>query len=228
LEKFKKNKYEIILMDMQMPEMGGLTATQKIREFENGNSHIPILAMTANAMPGDSELCLASGMDHYLSKPIKTQQLKDLLSHFSEQSSLRLTSVEIDSGIVPARRISDGDGDGVGAGRAFDYHTALLTADAEILEIMIPLFLADSERQRQELADAISQEDFKALYRCGHTLKGLVGSFNAAPVEELASALEQKGRNADLDRIDLIFSELSIQLSMMNTALAQFLIKGCL
>ncbi len=75
LEKLKKNHYDLILMDVQMPEMDGLQATQKIRELENGKSHIPIIALTAHAMKKDIDMCLSAGMDGYVSKPIRKEEL---------------------------------------------------------------------------------------------------------------------------------------------------------
>ena len=222
LEKIKKNVYEIILMDMQMPEMGGVAASLAIRQLEGTNQHIPIIAMTANAMPEDRELCLASGMDHYLSKPIKTQQLKDLLVYFAEKAAVNVSGDSIRSDQPPIARSFDG------AAIAFDYHAALREADQEILGIMVPLFLADCDRQIQEIADAIAQADFKSLYRHGHTMKGLVGNFNAIPVEALAKALELKGKHADQDGVDVIFSELNVQLTLMNGALTQFSLKNTL
>ncbi len=75
LEKIKENHYDLILMDVQMPEMDGLQATQKIRELENGNHHVPIIALTAHAMKKDIDRCLHAGMDGYVSKPIRREEL---------------------------------------------------------------------------------------------------------------------------------------------------------
>jgi CheY-like chemotaxis protein len=80
IEKLLLGGFDAILMDVQMPEMNGLEATEAIRRAERGSGrHIPILAMTAHAMKGDRERCLASGMDGYVSKPIRSQELLDAL-----------------------------------------------------------------------------------------------------------------------------------------------------
>ena len=79
IEKINSGNYEFVLMDCQMPNMDGYTATKKIRESETADKHLNIIAMTANAMEGDKEKCLAAGMDDYISKPIKPVVIKKIL-----------------------------------------------------------------------------------------------------------------------------------------------------
>ena len=85
IQMFQQMPYDLILMDCQMPEMDGFEATAKIREYENGRGHIPIVALTANAMKGDAERCLAAGMDDYLAKPINMEQLTELFQKWLHQ-----------------------------------------------------------------------------------------------------------------------------------------------
>jgi CheY-like chemotaxis protein len=85
LEVLEKERYDLVFMDMQMPEMGGLEATATIRERENGHDiHLPVIALTAHAMKADRERCLAAGMDDYLSKPIGVQELDDVLRRYGQ------------------------------------------------------------------------------------------------------------------------------------------------
>jgi CheY-like chemotaxis protein len=86
VEKFKANTYAAIFMDCQMPVMDGYEATQAIREWEAGNSHIPIIAVTANAMKGDKEKCLECGMDAYISKPLRPNDLQNAVSEWCQVS----------------------------------------------------------------------------------------------------------------------------------------------
>ena len=88
LERLVKESFDLVLMDVQMPEMDGLTATSQLRKLEESTKrHIPVIAMTANAMKGDREKCLEAGMDHYISKPIRFDDLLDAISRVSAQKS---------------------------------------------------------------------------------------------------------------------------------------------
>ena len=219
LECVAREKYDVILMDMQMPEMGGIEATMRIRQTENGQSHVPIIAMTANAMQGDQEKCLEAGMDHYLSKPIVSEVLRTLLRHYSSQLGdcdeprLQLIAVPIGS-LAPAVVLS--------ATAVFDYDAALLDGDPDVLLIISPLFLKGCSNQVQEIADAIAQNDRELLHRSAHTMKGLVGNFHARPIETMAKALELKGKQGDFDGVESIFADMCGQIELMNKALERF------
>jgi len=82
LEAYKTKKYNLILMDCQMPTLDGYEATIEIRKLENKNDHIPIIAMTANVMQSDKEKCLEAGMDNYISKPIEIKELMNILNKY--------------------------------------------------------------------------------------------------------------------------------------------------
>jgi len=83
-EMHKQNNYDIIFMDIQMPVKDGYEATKEIRRFEGDNNHTPIIAITANALQGDKEKCLAAGMDDYISKPIRGENLETILTKYIE------------------------------------------------------------------------------------------------------------------------------------------------
>jgi CheY-like chemotaxis protein len=94
IEALRRIDYQLILMDCQMPELDGYQATQRIRELENGTGqHVRIVAMTANAMQGDREKCLAAGMDDYISKPVRVEELKAVLARFAAAQTISSTSV---------------------------------------------------------------------------------------------------------------------------------------
>jgi signal transduction histidine kinase/DNA-binding response OmpR family regulator len=219
VEKFCKNQYDVILMDMQMPEMGGIDATEIIRSLEDPDQHIPIIAMTANAMQGDRERCLEAGMDHYLSKPIKSDALKELLSLLSSQAhDGKKTFIASNSESIAAAQVEH-----FIDGSSFNFATAILEGDDEVIQIITPMFLEGCDKQVEEIQSAIQTTNAELLHRSAHTFKGLVGNFNAKPLEQLSKALELKGKQADFSGVEELLAQLLNLLAPLKTALKQYL-----
>ena len=172
IDRVAARPFDVILMDLQMPVMGGIEATQRLRL---AGCRTRIVAMTANAMEGDRELCLAAGMDDYIAKPIKADDLFALLRR-----------------IRPATA-----GDAGAAPDAFDYAAALESIDPEIVDVIAPLFVEacpdDLARLRQGLADG----DTVLARRQAHTLRGLAGNFGAEPVVRHARTIEEALHRGD-------------------------------
>lgn len=207
---FQSTHYDVILMDMQMPEMGGIEATIEIRKIEQGNSRIPIIAMTANAMLGDKERCIEAGMDHYLSKPIKSDLLHHLLDQvFQESGELKSLSANEHSDVFSPH--------------SFDYAHALQSGDAEILSIITPLFLDACDQQVEDIRQSIVHQNADDLYRTSHTFKGLVGNFNAKPIEEAARALEQKGKLGDFSDSERLLVSIEDAMPVLKKTLKTYL-----
>ncbi|MFZ6819177.1 PAS domain S-box protein [Undibacterium sp. Ji22W] len=221
IEKFVSAPYDVILMDMQMPEMGGIEATQIIRSMETGSQHIPIIAMTANVMQGDRERCLEAGMDHYLSKPIKSDNLRESLDLIAAHKDIK--NAHIGAGRIA--EISDeimSQPTSLNAHR-FDFYEALSQGDEEILHIITPMFLESCDKQLDEIRQAIQTTDAELLYRSAHTFKGLVGNFNAKPIVSLAKAIELKGKNHDFTDVEHLFSDMLEFIDPLKVALTQYL-----
>ena len=183
-----KEPFDLVLMDVQMPEMDGLEATTAIRERERGTQrHVPIVALTAHAMKGDAEKCLAAGMDGYLAKPLQLRELTDAIAR-----------------VVPgAGRPAAGPGAAVDTPPA----TARLDAprllervggDRKALVRIVRTFRADYPKQLVLLRDAVAAGDAAGLRRAAHALKGAVSNFAAAPATEAAMALQAMGDRQDL------------------------------
>jgi CheY-like chemotaxis protein len=178
--------FDLIAMDVQMPEMDGLEATIAIRVWEKtAGTHVPIMAMTAHAMKGDRARCLAAGMDGYTSKPIRIGEL--------EHAIAQLTS-PLNSAKLPAPETDQADG-------LID-HAALLAGvdgNRQLLRKLVRLFLADCPRRLAEIKQAIRRGDAGALRISAHTLKGSVGNFAAKNALAAAQRLEIMGRDGNLD-----------------------------
>jgi signal transduction histidine kinase/CheY-like chemotaxis protein len=202
-------RFDVILMDMQMPVLGGVAATREIRALEAASGASPhrIVAMTANAMQSDREACLAAGMDDYLAKPIQKDELA---------GRLRM------AGPAPVgtdATIYAGAATGSDAAEIFDYETALGHQDMEIIEIMAPAFLQHAQGELDALAAALTMGDAGEVMRRAHGLKGSLASFGARPAQRLAEEMEQRARCGDLVAIPGLLRQLVAATAALRQAL---------
>jgi len=205
IERSRAQVFDLILMDLQMPEMGGIEATEIIRESEKSSGkHTPIFAMTANAMKEDRERCVAAGMDDYIAKPLNTQQLRAMLQGIVATETAAVSSMPRIAG-------------------PFDYDAALRKADAWVIETIGQACLDDFERQMTEISTAIESADPVLLIRGVHTLRGVVGNFNAHGVEELARQLERVAESQELSAATELFAKLQVETELFKTALIAYL-----
>jgi CheY-like chemotaxis protein/HPt (histidine-containing phosphotransfer) domain-containing protein len=201
--------FDAVLMDLQMPQMGGLEATRAIRTAERaGGRHVPIIALTAHAMPGDRERCLAAGMDGYLSKPIDVDELVATLE-------------TIVAGAVPP------SGDGAAAsprgGAVFDERAALACTggDRTLLREVVALFRADAPAALRRMRRALRAADGEALRAAAHTLKGSLAVVGSAAGRDAAAELERLGRSGRLDHAEASLAALRRQLGLLDQALEE-------
>jgi two-component system, sensor histidine kinase and response regulator len=189
----KRGGIDVVLMDLQMPELGGLDATREIRDFEKRTgAHVPIVALTAHAMQGDRERCLAAGMDDYLSKPIDPAKM--------------LTAVErIDGQRVPepaaaAASASTSASASASASRVFDERAALshTGGDRRLLHQIAGMFRTDAAAAFRAAGRAIKANNAEALRLAAHGLKGLAATIGAQRTRDIAASLEDMGRIGDL------------------------------
>ncbi|NBX21729.1 MAG: sensor histidine kinase [Betaproteobacteria bacterium] len=188
LDMLPKHPYDLVLMDMMMPVMDGLEATRRIRANERGR-RIPIIAMTANAMESDRNLCLEAGMDDYIAKPIKPDELQQKILQISH-ATLGKTDVEVSVGQSSSSLATQDDG-------IFDYAKALSEADQEMVDIVVDAFIEQWPKERQRLGAMASAGDFNGLLHVAHALKGTLALFGAAPASNLAHRLEAMAAFAD-------------------------------
>jgi CheY-like chemotaxis protein len=201
-----RERFDVVLMDVQMPEMDGFETTAALRARErDAGTRVPVVAMTAYAMKGDKERCLAAGMDGYISKPLRPRDLFEAVE-----------------GLVAA----DGGGEppADGSEAAFDPAVALARVgdDRALLKELIGLFLGECPRWLAAIREAIRQGDAGELRRAAHSIKGTVGTFGARAAFEAAQRLEAMGRDGNLAGAAEAADALEEAVRRLQPALAAF------
>jgi len=197
---------DMILMDVEMPVMDGLQATALIRAREKiSGKHIPIIALTAYAMKGDRERCLAAGMDSYLSKPIRYQDLLETIQRLV--SGMPDIPAPAPSEKPPVEVLDD----------------ALLMSrvdnDLQLLQDLVDLYLGDYPRLLDEIRAALGRKDYRALQRGAHSLKGCTSNLAAKLASEAAFKLEGLAHAGDWAEADNALESLERELARLKPAL---------
>jgi PAS domain S-box-containing protein len=190
VEKWQAGHYDLILMDVDMPELNGFDATARIRELERSrNSRIPIVGLTAHAMQGSREECLAAGMDGYLSKPIDTDALWAQLQSIGASTLLPDSTANDTS---PAAKVE---------AHEFDLNKALtmMADDMELFREMVNIFLVDYPVYLEKLGVAISHNNAQDIRHLAHTLKGMISVFGVQSISAMAERIELQ-KVADLNQ----------------------------
>ena len=203
--------YDLILMDMQMPVMDGLEATRRIRAHEHHTrEHVRIVAMTANAMPEDRARCLAAGMDEYLTKPIRLEELRATLRW---QDSDYVPSMP--AGLMPLPEAT--------GAAAVDYRAALASADAITVRIIGESFRGNWPQLMRDMHLARAGNDAEGLRRGAHSLRGVLGNFGAAQADALCRSIELQSSHGAAADLDSLLDQLQTELTGLDRALAEFL-----
>jgi two-component system sensor histidine kinase/response regulator len=201
LEKLKQEPYDLILMDVQMPEMNGWEATQAIREKERlTGGHIPIVAMTAHAMKGDEERCLAAGMDAYLTKPIHTQELLSVLDGIGNHKAGPTVPLDMPSNKSTTDAID------------LDATLERLDGDRNLFRELTKVFTNDCPKIVERMRRAIVMHDAKGLEGCAHTLKGSSANLGALAVSHAAAEIERLAGTGNVESTSVEFRLLQEEL----------------
>ncbi len=193
-EMFAAGDYDLVLMDRQMPVMDGLTATRKIRAWElaNDRAPIPIVALTASALKGDRELCLAAGCTAFLTKPIKQEVL---LKAIREHSTI---------GVSPSR----------------DENSEPIVVPSKVSQKIakrVPAYLRNCRENVIAITDALDRTDFEAVTVLGHNMRGSGGAYGFQAITDIGAALEQAAQDSDTDASRKWVGELTIYLDRVET-----------
>ncbi len=214
LAALEKQSFDLVIMDVQMPEMDGFEATAEIRrrERERGG-HLPIVAMTAHAMKGDRERCLAAGMDAYITKPVQRRDLYEAIEKVmadSAASRRKASPKAVQQSPIKKRE------------EPFDYAAALdrLEGDQRLLAELATLFLGGVPGQLAALRKAIDERDAKTVQEVAHSLKGEVGNFAAPSAFEAALRLETLGRENNFAPMDEAYRVLETSMVALTAALS--------
>jgi CheY-like chemotaxis protein len=197
--------YDLVLMDCHMPEMDGYEATRAIRRHERaGETASPrthIVAMTANALPGDEERCLQAGMDDYLSKPIDTARLDALLERGARHSTPPAEDDVLDRAVLDALRALHEEG------------------EPDLLTELIDLFLTDTPPHLAALRTALHGGDAVVAAREAHRLKGSSREMGLKQLAPLCAALEERARSSTLEGADALMRMLDAEFARARVAL---------
>jgi CheY-like chemotaxis protein len=197
VEALSRIPYSAVLMDVQMPEMDGYEATAEIRrrEKKSEDRHTPVIAMTANAMEGDREKALEAGMDDYVSKPVKAEELDAVLEHWLLQDEEKVepdtsAAEEVNGTTIPKDSIDHSVLQGL--------RELQEEGEPDILKELIELFLEDVPLHFKALREAGERDDAQSVERTAHTLKGSCGNLGAVRMVAICAELEEIGRSGDL------------------------------
>ncbi len=208
-----KNNYDIIFMDIQMPEIDGLEATRIIRQKEGINKHSTIIAMTANAMKGDREKCLDAGMNDYISKPINPQDMfgiidKWIRAKYVQSEELVLKDI-FDQKILKTKKENK---------PTIDLNNAMMRFgdDKKFFKEMLWEFLQYVPEQVKSLDEAIKAGDIDKIKFCSHTIKGAAGNLSAEELFSIAFLIESKAKAKDILKINELMENLKLEILNLN------------
>ena len=236
----RRRAYDIILMDCQMPEMDGLTAARQIRDMESkrqtksardtggSRARLPIIALTANALAGDREACLAAGMDDYLAKPFTGAELRTILERWLKTEGIAAETTAnalsaSDATTVPSEQKTEPMLDSA----RLQMLRALQQPDApNILEQAIGLFFEETPRLLEKMRTAFAQGDVREAATAAHSLKSSSRNLGASKLGELCQRLERAGRAGIAEGGETVIAEIATEYARVRPLLEAEIVKG--
>ncbi|MEH1897524.1 MAG: PAS domain S-box protein [Nostoc sp.] len=235
LKALQKQPYDLVLMDIHMPEMDGLEASRRIcQEWEAGFRPY-IIAITANAMRGDREVCLAAGMDDYISKPIQFQDLAQALSKCPRQRSIEFPSIVKQDRVMSKELqtsqniLQEGQNQTLKNAK-IDLNILkslrdMVRGDSVIFSELIECYLTETPKLVENISTAIATQDAQTIWKAAHQLKSSSGFIGAMALAQLCRVLEAQGRSSKLENSVESLSQLYQEYEQVRTALEKELAK---
>jgi signal transduction histidine kinase/CheY-like chemotaxis protein/HPt (histidine-containing phosphotransfer) domain-containing protein len=220
LDVLERETFDVVLMDVQMPEMGGFEATARLREREKSTGqHVPVIAMTAHALKGDRERCLEAGMDDYVPKPLQAASLFEAIDRLVPNPSLIAS--------VPEKLPADEAAPAASA-NVFDREAALamIDGDTELFGELVGLFATESVELLNQIHESITRRDAKLLERSAHSLKGSAAAFCAETARAMAQRLEGMGARGEFGGADVVAAELREEVTRLIQVLSPYRKEG--
>jgi len=219
VDAWRSGSFDLILMDVQMPVMDGLEATRTIRDLEQhsfANTHVPIVAMTAHAMKGDREKCLQTGMDDYVSKPIRRDELNGAIQRLMAKSGTKQPK-------VASQRESASDGTAPVTQQLVNWECGLsaMDGDNDLLVDVATAAMNELSDLLPALTDALTAHDAKTARRCAHTIKSTAETFGATTLRDCARTLESHAAAEQLAAAREHLPELTQLTQQMQSELKQ-------
>ncbi|MDI1310991.1 ATP-binding protein [Prosthecobacter sp.] len=207
LERCGKETFDAILMDVHMPGINGYEATAKIRQTEQATGrHVPIIAMTANAMKGDREKCLASGMDDYIAKPLRSAELFHVVEQFAKRSATPEPALASPTSSAPTPPFD-----------LAEFRES--TGDEKLMLKLVGIFSEDSQKYLRKAEKALAAGKARPLYEAAHSLKGMLGVYAARQALEIVSKLCDDAHAGDLKDAQLMLDQLKKECALLGDAL---------
>jgi len=210
LEALLKNNYAMILMDCQMPKMNGYEATAEIRRYEEDGQRIPIIAVTANAMKGEREKCLSLGMDDYLAKPFKQDQLEEIIN--------RWLSIETETFEAESENFNPEDFSSSLSRRFAELEEEI---GEEILTEIVSLFIEDSAIHLTNIKQDFARKRYGAIASTAHSFKGSSNAIGASELAALCHRLEMELEDHDEADLEELIKEIDVAMSRVMKALEE-------
>lgn len=210
LEVIGNNKVDLVFMDVQMPEMDGLEATEKIRS--SGLTDLPVIALTASATSEDREDCLNSGMNDYLSKPVSTKRLDDTIKKYLPADTSEKTNSSEQELQENNKEVWD-----------LDLFLESTFGNNDVADQIMNLYLEGEQGKLEAVKSAVHEKDKDKIMRSAHDIKGIAANMHAKLMKEAAYNLEQAGIKNDLDNTPELLKKLESTMQIFRKRLLKYM-----